>query len=214
MFAQSNMRGVTTALLRQGQDPLGNHLVPTNVDNLQLMPSGPLAPNPAELLGSRRMSDLIADLKSQADIVIFDTPPVLPVVDAALLARVCDAAVFVVRASSTRVDALRRGTGQVLQSGTHLLGVVLNRASVAQHHYGYSYYENSHDGRGFRLFGFHLPGSRSRKETMLRQSIDPNIVPDMADVLDTRVPYRNGKILHVDATLTTPSERQQNDSAA
>jgi non-specific protein-tyrosine kinase len=133
LFKQPNERGLTMALLRQIADPIDSYLADTGVDNLYLMPSGPLSPNPAELLGSQHMVELIGKLKAQADIVIFDSPPVLPVVDTVLLARACDATVLVVLAS-TRVEALKKAKERLIQSGAHLVGLVYNRAPQAENY--------------------------------------------------------------------------------
>jgi capsular exopolysaccharide synthesis family protein len=123
--------GVTTALLKPGT-ALEDHLVRTGIRNLWLMPAGPMPPNPAELLGSQRMVELIKALKAQADVILFDSPPVLAVVDATILARACDATLLVVLAKKTRSAALRRASEQLAQSGAHMLGVVLNRAPAAR----------------------------------------------------------------------------------
>lgn len=139
LFQLPNKRGVTTALLQGGQGMVGDHLSSTRVDGLFLLACGPLPPNPAELLGSQRMADYVKELGAQADMVIFDSPPVLAVADATLLARVCDGALFVVLAESTQGEAIKRAKAQLEQSGTQLLGVVLNRVSSSSS--GYYYYQ-------------------------------------------------------------------------
>lgn len=128
LFERGNDMGVTTALLDSGAGTLDQHLITTKFEHLRLMPSGPLPPNPAELLSWARMVELIDNLKAEAEVVIFDTPPLLTVIDAALLARVCDATLLVVQAGKTRANALMQAKAQLIQSGTRLLGVMLNRA--------------------------------------------------------------------------------------
>jgi len=140
-----------------------DYLVPTEVDNMYLMPSGPLPPNPAELLGSQRMTELIEELKAQADMVLFDSPPLLGVVDAALLAHACDATLLVILAGSTRRDALTRAKEQLTQSGARLLGVVLNRVSTPRRSYYDDYYSQSKRHKPHvRRRGFGLPFRHSR----------------------------------------------------
>lgn len=134
-FNQDNIRGVSTALAPDDDVQIDEHLVLTGVENLRLMPSGPAVSDTAELLGSQAMNRLIQKLSKQADIVMFDSSPLLAVVDATLIAHACDAALLVVRAGSTRADELRRANDLLLQSGTRLLGVVLNRVSSAQASY-------------------------------------------------------------------------------
>src|SRR5690606_12110832 len=85
IFDMSNNHGLTTALL-DSQSPATHHLQPTAVANLQLMSSGPLPPNPADLLDSQRMLQLLEELQQLADVVLLDTPPVLMVADATILA--------------------------------------------------------------------------------------------------------------------------------
>jgi capsular exopolysaccharide synthesis family protein len=128
VFGLSNHRGVTTALLHHKDGSLNEVMLPTSVENLRLIPSGPVPSNPAELLGSQRMADLIEEMKQEADVILFDSSPLLAVADAALLARRCDAALVVARAGRTRIDELRRVRDQIAQTGTRLLGVILNRA--------------------------------------------------------------------------------------
>jgi capsular exopolysaccharide synthesis family protein len=138
-FQRSNVKGVTSLLLDQSGSAQ-DYLTPTDLPNLSLMASGPLPPNPAELLGSRRMLELIEELKLLADIIIFDSSPVLPVVDATLLARACDATIIVVNSGFTRLGVLKKTYNQLLQSGTRLLGVVLNRVSSSHSTYYFYYY--------------------------------------------------------------------------
>jgi non-specific protein-tyrosine kinase len=145
LFEQANTRGVTTALLQEGGSAVVDHLATTAVDRLFLLPSGPLPPNPADLLGSPRMAALVHSLSQHADVVIFDSPPLLAVADATLLARMCDAMLLVVLADATRADLLKRASEQILQSGINLLGVVLNRvAGSRDSYYHYYYYSSDH----------------------------------------------------------------------
>lgn len=133
-FKRTNQTGVTTALQRREGESLieGNHLISSGIENLWLMPSGPLPTNPARLFGSSAITDLIVEVERQVDIVLIDSPAILAVVDATLIARHCDASLIVVRAKVTRSDRLRR-TGELLaQSGTYVLGVILNNAPVGR----------------------------------------------------------------------------------
>ncbi|MCX7789011.1 MAG: polysaccharide biosynthesis tyrosine autokinase [Chloroflexaceae bacterium] len=124
-FQQPNTRGVTTALQSDAAS-LASHLVPTGVANLELLPSGPLPPNPAEVVGSSGMAGLIERLKDHADIVLFDSPALLAVVDPITLARLCDATLLVVRSGSLRGPALVSAIDQLAQFEIEPLGVVLN----------------------------------------------------------------------------------------
>lgn len=138
LFQQTNRKGVTTALAEGG---ISNHLVPTGMKNLYLMPSGPLPPNPAELLGTPRMIQLVEVLKAHADLVFFDSPPVLAVADATILSRTCDATLLVVLSSVTKMGMLTRTREQLDQSGGTLTGTVLNRISFSGDGYYYYYHK-------------------------------------------------------------------------
>jgi capsular exopolysaccharide synthesis family protein len=135
LFGVSNESGVTSALLDQADAPLP--LIATEVPGLSLLPSGPLPPRPADLLGSRRMEALIVRLRESADIVLFDTPPVIAVTDAAVLATRVDGAILVLQAGKTRRDRAREARNLLDKVKAHVVGVVLNDAKIEQ---GYGYY--------------------------------------------------------------------------
>lgn len=127
-FQQPETPGVTTILTRQGVAPTVDYRVATTIPNLSLLPSGPLPHNPAELLSMPAMLDLIETLKRHADLVIFDSPALLAVADATLLASHCDATLLVVRAGSTSQSALVQAQQQLREFRVRLLGAVLNYA--------------------------------------------------------------------------------------
>lgn len=122
----------------------------TDVDNLWLLPSGPLPPNPAEMLGSERMRHLLHELTSQADVVLLDSPPVLTVTDAAVLSTQVDATLLVLAAGETRRQSATKSAGELRRVGAEVLGVVLNGVSERSGYYGNYYYrsENGGDGKG------------------------------------------------------------------
>lgn len=139
-FNHHNLRGVTTALVREAGTSLDEHFQSTKIDNLLLLPSGPLPADPMAVLSSPRMATLIAEIKSRAEVIIFDTPPLLVVADATLLARSADATLLVARAGATRNEALRRAGEMLAEAGITLAGVVLNEATKEQGGYGQYYY--------------------------------------------------------------------------
>jgi capsular exopolysaccharide synthesis family protein len=124
LFNLYNYFGVTTALL--GKDVAMEELLqPTHVSNLSVLTSGPLPPNPAELLGSRRMQEILDALKAVADIVIIDSPPITAVVDGLVLSTQVDGVLMVVRAGKTSRDAAKRTLAALRQAKAHILGAVL-----------------------------------------------------------------------------------------
>jgi len=125
-------------------------LQPWGRNAMWVLASGPLPPNPSEILGSHQMADLLKTLEDRADIVIFDSPPLLPVTDAAVLARVADGAVLVVRHGATRKEQVTRALEALENIDAKLLGTILNRAPVKgpdADNYGYApgYYSTRND---------------------------------------------------------------------
>jgi len=129
------------------------------VENLQLLTSGPLPPNPSELLGSQRMGKLIEDLEQEADMLIFDSPPTLAVTDAAVLAKQVDGVLLVIDAGATQEEVARRAMAELSEVGAPVLGVVLNKVPVSRRGgYGYYYYSDSEGGEKVRRRRHRSPG--------------------------------------------------------
>ncbi|MBP1693620.1 MAG: Non-specific protein-tyrosine kinase [Chloroflexi bacterium] len=141
IFDLPNRDGVSDAIIRS-QVSVTDHLQETGVENLSLMSSGSLPPNPAELLGSERMLTIIEELKQISDIVLFDSPPTLVVTDAAILGSRTDGALLVNDSGNTRTTEARRAADELRRLRVNLLGVVLNRVPVGGRgsYYYYSYY--------------------------------------------------------------------------
>lgn len=138
-FSLPSKEGLTNALM-QDELQVNGWLQETEVENLRVMTSGPLPPDPADLLGSKKMQHLIECLEREADLIIFDTPPTLPVSDTAVLALEADAVLLVVEAGRTRRGALRRSMESLNRAGANILGAVLNRVH-SKPPKGYYYYE-------------------------------------------------------------------------
>ena len=127
LFGVPDRPGLTTMILDNVDEP---PLAATGVENLALLPAGPLPPNPADLLSSRRMELLITNLKSRADIVLFDAPPVISVTDAALLASKLDGVLLVVSAGQTKREHAQRAKELLEKINVRLVGAVLTNAAV------------------------------------------------------------------------------------
>jgi protein-tyrosine kinase len=139
-FQLDNTTGLTNVLTKQTQ--LEKAAVTTLVDNLSVLSSGPIPPNPAELLGSKAMEDMLVVALEQYDIVIFDTPPVLAVTDAQILANRCDGTILVVGSGKTQIEPAMKSKELLLSSKGKLLGVVLNRKNAKDSQYYYYYGRN------------------------------------------------------------------------
>lgn len=150
-FQMTNDHGLAQGLL-QAQAELDGHVRATSVENLRVITTGGIPPNPAELLGSKRMQTLIETLKAEADIIIFDTPPCLPLADAAILSRYVDGVLMVVDAGRTRRESAIHAKETMERAGAHILGVSMNRVNAHGNNYYYYYYYYSHDGQGKKGF--------------------------------------------------------------
>jgi capsular exopolysaccharide synthesis family protein len=137
-FQVLNNVGVTTALLGS-MDQVEKMFKPTAIPNLHLLPSGPLPPNPAELLGSKRMQELLESLKQKADIVVIDSPPVTVISDAVVLATRVDGVLIVFRSGKTRWENARNALNALKQVHARVLGVVLNGTGSRTQDYYYRY---------------------------------------------------------------------------
>lgn len=175
LFGVSNNVGVTSALLADHPN-IENLLQATQIPDLMVLTTGPLPPNPAELLGTARMKHLIADLGAHADMVILDTPPVVALADAAILSSQTDGVLLVLDATRTRREVAKRAMASLNQVKARVVGALLNRVPVrgaGYYYYNYYYYgryTNGRDGdssrgRGRRRGWFGL--GRRRRSTPL-----------------------------------------------
>jgi capsular exopolysaccharide synthesis family protein len=149
VFGVPNNIGLTNVLLAGENVSLEGYLQTTEIEPLCVLTSGPIPPNPSELLGSHRMERLVGALVQAADIVLFDSPPVLAVTDAVVMARHVDGVLLVVDAGHTREHALAQAVGELQKTGVNLLGVALNRLDTRRggYYYYYYYYSEDQDGR-------------------------------------------------------------------
>jgi capsular exopolysaccharide synthesis family protein len=118
--------------------------------NLYCITSGPLPPNPAELLQSTRMNDIISELEHLADFVLIDTPPVLPVSDAVTLAPNVDAVIIAARLGSTTRDDIAQVRGLLQRAGAHVIGVVAGGVKLRRGHYYRKGYYYRYGGYGYQ----------------------------------------------------------------
>ncbi|MBW7453503.1 CpsD/CapB family tyrosine-protein kinase [Paenibacillus sepulcri] len=124
VLAQNNRNGLTNILTDQikWQEALKT----TGVDNLSLIVSGPIPPNPSEMLGNHRMNTLIKDLKEHFDIVLIDTPPVLAVTDSLIVSSLCDGVIMVVAAGKAEKEMVKKAKASLEHVNARIIGAVLN----------------------------------------------------------------------------------------
>ena len=134
LFGLKNERGLSTALTSK-QDELP--ILDTEIPNLRVLPAGPSPVNPADLLASGRMNQVIEALKSQADVVLFDAPPLIAVTDGALLAARVDGVLLVARAGRTKREFVTRAKDVLSKVKANLVGSVLTNAALERGVYTY-----------------------------------------------------------------------------
>jgi len=141
-FNLPNSFGLTN-LLRSDALTIDAVVHPTSEPSLRVITTGPLPPNPAELLASQRMKSVLARLQQEAELIIIDSPPLQVVTDAAVLAAEVDGTLLVIDAGHTRKGSVRNASEALARVGGHVLGVTINRLSdrVGSYYY-YRYYGN------------------------------------------------------------------------
>lgn len=149
-FGVSGEKGLTSILVGES---LESCIKSTELVNLHILPCGPLAPNPAELLHSEKFAKLLEELDARYDRILLDSPPIGVVTDAAILSKVADGTVFVVQANNTPKEAIRRSARQLSDVGASVLGVILNNFEIGSKgrggysdYYYYQYYRGYGEG--------------------------------------------------------------------
>ena len=138
-MAESKAKGLTKLLTNE--EPIGHHIVTTQHENLWLLPCGPIPPNPADLLSTPRIRQIVAEAAAQYDMVIIDGPPVLGLADASLLASACRNAMLIIESGKTRTRAAREAVERIEAAGAHIVGVTLTKSAEEASHYGYRLYQ-------------------------------------------------------------------------
>ena len=111
---------------------------PTSLSNFSVVPSGPIPPNPSELLGSNRMKQLIEILTSKADVIIYDAPPALAVTDAQILASQVDGTILVIRENKTQKKEITEAVSLLKHVNANILGTIMNDSKqTSDGYYGY-----------------------------------------------------------------------------
>jgi succinoglycan biosynthesis transport protein ExoP len=144
--------GLTHLLTGEARNA-SEHISATQFDNLFLLPAGPIPPNPADLLASGRTHSLFRELETQFDVVVVDAPPVLGLADALLLASISHNLLFAVESGKTRTKAALESINLLRNTGVHILGAILTKATGdmgGYGYYGYKYKQESIEKRATR----------------------------------------------------------------
>jgi capsular exopolysaccharide synthesis family protein len=166
----SNRNGLSSQFIRD-QEHLNGSIKPTEIEGLHVITSGHLPPNPSELLGSDRMSEILHELAGQFDTVIVDSPPLLMVTDALVLAPCVDGVLVVIKPSITKRAALKNMLEQLRQVNANVLGIVLNDIKVSRSRYYYYHYR-----------GYYYKHKYNKDYGYLENSPEPSEKPEIPAV--------------------------------
>lgn len=144
-FSLENREGLSVALV-QDQD-YQNYIRETAVPGVMVLTGGPVPPNPAELVGSKRMKRLIEEISAKFDVILIDTPPIIAVTDAAILAQEVDGVILVLASGEVNKDFAQKAKEQLDKVGAKILGAVLNKMDMKTSDYYYYNYHGLDDAK-------------------------------------------------------------------
>ncbi len=136
-FELVNQYGLTSVLAKSKS--LEQAIRSTDIPFLSVLTSGPIPPNPAELLGSKSMKEILEEAKERFDVIIFDTPPTLAVTDAQILANLCDGVLLVLYSGKSEKEQAIKTKDLLVAANGRILGVVLNQKKIKNDSYSYYY---------------------------------------------------------------------------
>jgi capsular exopolysaccharide synthesis family protein len=138
VFTVSNHSGLTSVL--SGQYPFQEVVKETHVENLDVITSGPIPPNPSEMLSSLKMKSVLEEIKNLYEIILFDTPPVLAVTDALIVSSMSEGVVLVVSSNKVKKEMVKKAKSNLEHVNARILGVVLNNVNLGKDRPYYYYY--------------------------------------------------------------------------
>jgi polysaccharide biosynthesis transport protein len=139
IFSLPRTKGLSSYLT--GRVPLKEAIEKTSLENIWVLPCGPIPPNPAELLNSTKMRDVMAEVRDVFDIVLIDTPPVLAVIDPIIVSALADSVVLVVQANKIPRKSFMNSVNELKKNNAKIIGVVFNGVRSSEHKYYYRGYE-------------------------------------------------------------------------
>lgn len=149
IFKTRNVQGMSNVLT--GRVPLKETVQKTFVENLWLLPSGPIPPNPAELLNSSRMRQMLVQLRENFSFIFVDSPPMLFVSDAAILSSMSDSTVIVLRPEKAHRKAFLTTIAEIQKAKPNLIGVIFNDVNYKRAMYSYDQYRYHYRGKDYQL---------------------------------------------------------------
>lgn len=143
IFEVENTAGLSGYLT--GKHFIRNAILKTDLNNIWILPSGLIPPNPAELLNSKKMSEMISVVKKGYDVILIDTPPVLAVIDPVVVSTFADSTILVVKSGKTTYKMLGKAIEEMNRSNTHIIGILFNELNVGKGDYRYMDYYSYRD---------------------------------------------------------------------
>jgi len=162
VFGLENKFGLSS-LFVQPEIYLDGNFQAVKTENLHVLPSGGTPPNPSELLGSRKMNEILKQLEEKFDIILLDTPPVLTVTDAVALSSSVDGVMVVAKIGKTKQAALLQAIEQLRQVNANIVGIVINDVDTRSARY-YYYYRNYYYDHYSSYYSDSADGSTSKKK--------------------------------------------------
>ncbi|MSP90301.1 MAG: polysaccharide biosynthesis tyrosine autokinase [Myxococcales bacterium] len=167
IFGVSNEVGLTSFIL--GHQNIGDLVQRTEVPGLDVLPCGPLPPNPAEVLHTDRFKELLRQLQERYETVVFDSPPVEIVSDALVIASLVDGVVVVVHSEKTKREEVDQAIHSLRSVNATILGIVLSRTATRGPGYGYYYGKGYRRGKQYR-YRYAADPDKERQEAARRRT--------------------------------------------
>ena len=164
VFELSREKGMSDIMV--GTNKAEEVILPSRVENLNVIPSGPISPAPSEILGSTHMVSLIEELREKYDRVIIDSPPITAVTDSLILAKYADGLMLVIRAGKTPRQVVRNALTQLREINANILGAIINGVKVERYgyYYYYQYYYYGEDGQRAKGRRKNKKGRKNKKD--------------------------------------------------
>ncbi len=182
VFNLSNRTGMSNIFV-QSPLSLDGSLQKTETENLYIVPSGEMPPNPSELLGSGKMFEIINLIREQADVLIIDSPPIMAVTDSAVLAPRVDGVLLVVKPGVTKLAVAAQAVEQLSRVGANMLGVVLNEVDFSKSRYSYYQYK----GYYYSYSAYYGEGKKKKRIKTNHQPKAETDTPTAPEILTEKV---------------------------
>lgn len=193
IFQTSNIPGLSNYLSgindmgRKQNIDVSDCIKETGIENLYLLPSGNIPPNPSELLMSDKTLTLLEEVKNNFDVVIFDGAPCLLVTDSTIISRIVDSTVLVTSYKYTKIDDLKEATKRIKRVGGNIVGVILNRVEISNKKYENKYYYASNN----------VPSTNAKSFSKIKETKrikNEDLEEDIEDVEEKSKTVKNEKI--------------------